>query len=144
MIKEFIGFITLWEFIGGWFVVSLICVGLYSIVMSLYKRHEVKSTTCEQSDHTSLLSTLETAQMLTLSTNHLTYDTCNSWLSDESGPAWTKGEYGWFVYGGWSETRLPMPKDLRDCLDKVSALGCDWLMFDRDGPLLEGLPVYDW
>lgn len=86
----------------------------------------------------------EICQMLTLSTGHLSEDTCNRWLSDNAGPAYPKGEYGWFVFTKWGETDEPMPVELAACFEFASGCGCDWVMFDCDAPMVEQLPTFDW
>lgn len=83
-------------------------------------------------------------RMLVLSTAHLTEDTCNRWLSEEAGPAYPKGEFGWFVYAHWSETVQPMPAELAACLAYAVAKGCEWVMFDCDASSVEGLQLFDW
>lgn len=81
--------------------------------------------------------------MFTLSTAHLTPDTCNRWLHGCSFAAFPKGDYGWFVY---VPDDLPgdIPSDLAECIALARGQNCDWLMFDRDADTLGILPVYDW
>ena len=87
----------------------------------------------------------EIAKMLVLSTAHLTEATCNSYLPGWDGPAYQKGDYGWFVpmFDHFREC-VDGADDLRACMEKAAALGCEWLMFDRDADQVDGLPVYDW
>ena len=80
--------------------------------------------------------------MLVLSTGHLTEEVCNQYLQGHLGPWWPKEPYGWFVYV-YAEDKT-LPQSLHDCLDYARGQGCEWVMFDRDGPFEEELTVYDW
>lgn len=82
--------------------------------------------------------------MMVLSTAHITEDTCNRWLNEEAGPAYRKGEYGWFIYAHWTESTSAMPVDLAACLEFARAKGCGWVMFDCDASSVEELPEYGW
>ena len=79
--------------------------------------------------------------MLVLSTAHLTPETCNSFLPAWDGPAWAKGDFGWFVYTANGDT---LPTDLEGCFHLAWHKGIDWIMFDRDAPTIAALPVFDW
>ena len=81
--------------------------------------------------------------MLVLSTGHLTEETCNLFLADYHGPAWRKGDYGWFVYVPEDEDR-ELPPDLTACLALARAKGAFWVMFDRDEVQIDDLSTYDW
>lgn len=89
---------------------------------------------------------IEITKMLALSTAHLTEQTCNSYLPGWEGPAYKKGEYGWFVpiFDDCVESVEPAASDLKECMLKAIAEGCDWLMFDRDVDTIDDLKVYDW
>jgi hypothetical protein len=84
-------------------------------------------------------------QMLVLSTAHLTEETCNTFLPAWDGPAYQKGEYGWFVYGfyGFGNTD-DLPTDLEAVLQYAMCCGVEWLMFDRDASTIPNLPTFDW
>lgn len=86
--------------------------------------------------------TNEIAKMLVLSTGHLTEDACNRYLDDVD--AYRKGEYGWFVYAPGFQHFDDVPLSLLDCLGYAQDLGCDWIMFDCDGPSVDGLTYYEW
>lgn len=101
--------------------------------------------------------TLEIAQMLVLSTCHIAEATADL-LPILDGPvraaaptwwpAFTRHE-GWLFHvipePIWFEDKYgDAPKDLRDVIAYAKAHGCTWLMFDRDGPIVEGLYQYDW
>lgn len=81
--------------------------------------------------------------MLVLSTAHLTETTCNLFLPDYAGPAWPKGDYGWFVYVPEDEDP-EMPLDLGACMALAREKHAFWIMFDRDEAQIDELPAYDW
>ena len=37
-----------------------------------------------------------------------------------------------------------IPNDLWDCIMFAHNLGCQWLCLDRDGEIVDELPVYEW
>lgn len=37
-----------------------------------------------------------------------------------------------------------IPNDLWDCIMFAHNLGCQWLCLDRDGEIMDELPVYEW
>lgn len=93
--------------------------------------------------------------ILDLSTAHVSEPTSlmlNTWaeLATPPGAAivHSKGEYGWMVYVPSEmpsrEERHLIPDDLWAVMVKAHSLGCDWIMFDRDGDTMEGLDVFDW
>jgi hypothetical protein len=88
---------------------------------------------------------MEIERMLVLSTSHLTEFTCVVVLDNYDGPVWEKGEFGWFVYANLEQLD-DLPEDLRQCVNYAQDPGvsCDWIMFDRDGPIVDELPTYDW
>jgi hypothetical protein len=58
-----------------------------------------------------------------------------------------KGEHGWLVYvpsEPSQESTPDFPEDLRTCMEHARALDCDWVMFDRDGVVIDALPEYEW
>ncbi len=91
---------------------------------------------------------LEINHMLALSTAHLTPHTCNDILPklEADLPVWPKGEYGWFIYASTEigELAEPLPTDLEAAILFAKTQGCDYLMFDRDWPIADTLPTYDW
>ena len=90
----------------------------------------------------------EIARMMVLSTGHLTERTRNTWIKEECPWAcFEKGEYGWFMYvcDDMGICEAPdVPIELRSALHVARLRGCEWIMFDRDGPEIEDLPYYDW
>lgn len=85
-----------------------------------------------------------TETMLVLSTLHLQHDTCTQWLDHAPFAAFTKADYGWFVYVPEDLDGVDMPDDLKACCERAHARGCEWLMFDRDADMLPELASYDW
>lgn len=81
--------------------------------------------------------------MLVLSTAHITQETCNTFLPTYSGPAWEKGEYGWFIYVP-EDLDETLPVDLAACMALARTKSAFWIMLDRDEPEVDGLPVFDW
>lgn len=89
-------------------------------------------------------SPMTVESMLVLSTGHLEHDTCTIWLDTAPFAAFTKADIGWFVFVPEDLGDDPMPPDLLVCCQLARARGCAWIMFDRDAPALDTLPVYDW
>lgn len=114
---------------------------------------------------------VEIAKMLVLSTTHLTertadmfsqvvreFESCVPWMPDAdieylrpvSGiVVYPKSEYGFFVPLSDDmfedhTIRSYMSGELPAIIDYARVLGCDWLMFDRDGPVEPALQSYDW
>ena len=89
----------------------------------------------------------EIAKMLVLSTGHLTPHACNSFLPGYRH-AYEKSDYGWFVFVPTDETPIEdgdeLPGCLIDCLKFADTQGCQWVMFDQDGPREDSLPYYEW
>lgn len=95
---------------------------------------------------------MEISRMLTVSTAHISEET-NCWLSDcdsFSFPVpivvYPKEEYGWFIHKikVRSVNLMDIPKDLAALVRMADALECDWLCLDRDGELVDNLPIYKW
>lgn len=84
---------------------------------------------------------LEIARMLVLTTGHLTHETANKMTSLPTA-IFEKSEYGFFCYV--SEDTDELPTDLEACIHYARSRSCEWLMFDCDGPIIDGLPVFDW
>ena len=58
-----------------------------------------------------------------------------------------KGDYGWLVYvpsEPGNEDHPDFPADLKAVMVFARKLDCDWIMFDRDGVILDELPAFDW
>ena len=86
--------------------------------------------------------------MLTLSTAHLDKETADD-LSN--GFSFGQTVYEKHVYGWWialHDQSDPLEKvkspSLRAVLERAKSLGCEWLMLDADGEILDDLPSYDW
>jgi hypothetical protein len=83
-------------------------------------------------------------KMLVLSTGHLQHDTCTQWLDTAPFAAFTKADYGWFVFVPEDLEEEVVPEELLACFVLARAQGCEWLMFDRDADTLDTLPVFAW
>jgi hypothetical protein len=83
----------------------------------------------------------EIAQMLTLSTVHVSKETADRLALCNIPAVYRKGEFGWFVYGGIA---AELPADLRAVVDFAQLHGCEWIMLDRDADAIDELSIYDW
>jgi hypothetical protein len=58
-----------------------------------------------------------------------------------------KGDYGWFMHVcddvGITEAH-DVPLEIRSAIHVAKREGCQWIMWDCDGPLVAELPEYDW
>lgn len=88
----------------------------------------------------------EISHMLVLSTGHLTAYACSDFLTNNIGPWSEKHQDGWFVsvQALNNDTDCDFPLSLEGCLEFAIDQGCDWVMFDRDGPKTEELTYYEW
>ena len=98
---------------------------------------------------------LEIHKTLVVSTAHLTkevaemynaFGTEDEYPCDLMRPRWVRNE-GWMLYVPETITGLDVI-NTPDCISDVIAVAiknkCQWIMFDSDGPLIEGLPVFKW
>lgn len=90
----------------------------------------------------------EVAAMLTLSTAHITYEASQYLEAPGEHPGlvvYEKRDYGFFI-PLTDEIPLPadMPLSIKDCMNYADSLGCTWLCFDRDGPVVDDLGTYEW
>ena len=101
---------------------------------------------------------------LDVSTAHLTEQTCNAWLDENTRSStsgvisYGKGDYGSFVHVSedLDELRVAreyepdesefdaVPQDLLDVLRSARGLGCRWVQFDMDGDTSAVLPQFEW
>lgn len=52
--------------------------------------------------------------------------------------------YGWIMNVPDMIDEADKPgEDMQACIDKARALRCDYILFDRDAPEIDGLPLYD-
>jgi hypothetical protein len=78
--------------------------------------------------------------MLILSNNHLSPDMHRLVMS--MAPGIIEYDYGWIVHAAAeSESEL---EALAPLLAFARERGCLWIKFDRDGPVFERLPFFDW
>lgn len=101
----------------------------------------------------------EICTMLTISTAHITEKTANalhgithrhpSYIGEAMvwPVVYEKGDYGYFLYMPEDLYDLvnDMPDDLYQCCRYACEHGCQWLVLDRDGPIMKNdLPVHEW
>ncbi len=91
----------------------------------------------------------EFAKVLVVSTAHLGSAIATGEKPLMNSIASMTGDYGWLVYTG--PDHLPVEDDepaamqvLRDLLHYARRRGCEYVMFDSDGPTLKQFPTYDW
>lgn len=83
----------------------------------------------------------------------LFYDCSNAHLSPETrthldaranhgGEMIAATPYGWFVWVG-TEPRPDHPADLELIMDRARQLGAEYILFDRDAPENDALPIFD-
>ena len=90
---------------------------------------------------------LEITGMLTLSTWHISPRTARDWMPGCPWPSYDKGDYGWFMHvpGDAAITEAEgVPLEIRSVTHLARRERCQWIMWDRDGPVLDQLPRYDW
>ena len=90
---------------------------------------------------------LEVCTILVLSTAHMSLHTAQDWMPQCPWSCFEKGDYGWFMYVcddvGITEA-TGVPQEIRSALPVAKRSACTWIMWDRDGPVVEELPEYDW
>jgi hypothetical protein len=86
----------------------------------------------------------EIHKMLCLSTAHVNPKTANllDYGVHASVIAYQKSDNGYFmpVVGDFSS----YPVDLFNVLAYARVRGCSWIMLDSDGPVVDGLPTWEW
>lgn len=98
------------------------------------------------------MSNLEIAKMLVLSTAHVSLETASKLPRGHAdmeeddldwGPTFAR-ENGWVFYVGTLSHFEEAPRELFEALLFAHQQGCQWLMFDNDGPTIDNLPTYEW
>jgi len=88
--------------------------------------------------------TYEIAQMLIASTGHVTER--ESEVLNTAG--YSRGEYGWLIHVDDTIPTVPEIEDpspgLTGAIETTRKLACQYLLLDRDGPVLKGVPSYKW
>ncbi|MDX5370679.1 MAG: hypothetical protein LPL29_15015 [Alphaproteobacteria bacterium] len=86
-------------------------------------------------------------KFLDISTGHLTVHTremIDAGKYDDTLSYTPWHDYGWFVWVPTDQfTYAGCSTDLRNCFDRAKALGCDYILFDRDAQRDEELHYYD-
>ena len=103
---------------------------------------------------------MEITKMLTLSTVHITEETCEMLSMCASGKranynldglvVYKKAEFGYFLYICKDSVDDPakfgktFPDDLRVVISLAMHCDCELLCLDQDGPVMDFLESYDW
>lgn len=98
------------------------------------------------------VNALEIGRHLTLSTRHLPWTTTleiDKWIELDPSDrpiAVADTHYGWFVATKVlaHDSSSTVPDDLLVVLRFAQDNGCNYVLFDRDGPFVDGLRVYEW
>ncbi|MCY9763166.1 hypothetical protein M5X06_22410 [Paenibacillus alvei] len=94
-----------------------------------------------------VLEKLEFNHVLSLSTAHLTEVACEN-LDNFFSISYPKGEYGCIVLVPEKLEEAIKQEILPHCLVNILKFirnkDVDWIMFDRDAPIIPELPVYEW
>ena len=78
-----------------------------------------------------------------LSITHLTAATRQLLADDDLSVNAYPTDCGGFVYVGKPRHRIPAETDLAAIFEAAEQAGVVWLMFDREGAVIDGLPVFD-
>ena len=104
-----------------------------------------------------LEKTPEISSMLTLSTSHITRSVADTLFGithrhpccDKEAELWpvvyNKDGYGYIIHvpEDLYDLKGRIPDSLYACCKYAENHGCAWLTLDVDGPMMEGLPLYD-
>lgn len=88
---------------------------------------------------------MEIVKTLTLSTAHISSDTAR-WIDSGQSHiiAYPKADYGWFIYFGDTDKEKILQEDIKRIFELAQAKNCDLICIDRDGEVVDGLPIYNW
>jgi len=94
------------------------------------------------------MKSLTVFKVLDASTAHLSRQTIALLEANRLNGAlyYPKSVYGWFVHVPEKadfEAQPELPADLLTCIEFAQGQDLDWIMFDRDGSVVEGLRVYE-
>jgi len=89
--------------------------------------------------------------ILDLSTAHLPEEFGQTLHELDGVIADLKGEYGYLMWvppdperWAWESVDGPAPAEILTVQVYARRFGCDYVLFDRDGPVNPDLPVWDW
>lgn len=89
-------------------------------------------------------------RFLDLSTGHLPQHLGTSGLNGVDGVTAYEMPYGWLMYvpeepvGSAADDEEGVPEVVLNIQIKARALGCDYVLFDADGPHVDDLPRWEW
>lgn len=95
------------------------------------------------------MSALEFRRLIVISTGHVREETARLLDATPSGQ-WPclggrYGEYGWFVYAYDENSGADaVPEDLFAVMIWARKQGCDHVLLDCDGNIVDELPHFDW
>ncbi len=85
--------------------------------------------------------------MLVLSTSHMSAATARDWIAICPWACFEKADHGWFMHvceDACITEAADIPLEIRSALHVARSLRCAWIMWNRDGPIIDELPHYDW
>lgn len=90
------------------------------------------------------MTKLEIDRTLVCSTSHLSGDD-NTDLFEETTNlvVYEMGEYGWMIWTRSTEERKHSA-NLESLLEFARKHDCEWIRFDRDADIIEGLKTFEW
>ncbi|MGB3798124.1 MAG: hypothetical protein WA957_17720 [Alteraurantiacibacter sp.] len=77
----------------------------------------------------------------------MTFVTAQEWMPVCPWSCFEKADCGWFMYvcDGIAITKAEgVPLEMRSAIHVAKRENCEWIMWDRDGPILDELPDYEW
>lgn len=94
------------------------------------------------------MSELEIVRTMICSTKHATAEEAEEFDIGPSGASMS-GAHGWLLWVGWEDGDVSSQPDnpspgLAGAIAVARRNGCAYLLFDSDGPTLDGVPGYDW
>lgn len=82
-------------------------------------------------------------QLVALSLSHLTPDTRQKLQQDNLSVNAYPTDFGGFIYVGTPPYRMPTEDDLISLFKVAADAGIDWLKFDSESPIIEGLALFE-
>lgn len=105
-------------------------------------------TTAQQVDIEALRKSGQIRAFLDLSSSHLTAEE-RHWLSMNANPGSLtneitvmEGTFGWFIHCSEDRDTDTISDNLWNIMCFARGLGCEYLLFDVDAPIIDGLPQF--